>query len=69
MVLEKSFQRTIIFIILNSMKNPLTLSKEGAKVKRLKHSTLKWKKRQEAIRKASDNGRCWWIEQYLKNVL
>jgi|TARA_R100001509_G_scaffold164358_1_gene141628 hypothetical protein len=30
-------------------------------------STLRGKDIKKAILKASDNGRCWWIEQYLRN--
>ena len=31
-------------------------------------STLRGKEVRKAILKASDNGRCWWIEQYLRNA-
>ena len=31
-------------------------------------STLRGKSVKKAILKASDNGRCWWIEQYLRNA-
>tara|TARA_R100000808_G_scaffold22893_1_gene50178 strand:+ start:584 stop:739 length:156 start_codon:yes stop_codon:yes gene_type:complete len=48
------------------MDKPLTLEKEGARVETGTRSYRKWKKRQEAIKEASGNGRCWWIEQYLK---
>ncbi len=30
-------------------------------------STLRGEDIRKAILKASDNGRCWWIEQYLRN--
>jgi hypothetical protein len=51
------------------MEETLTLQKEGVKVETETRSYRKWKKRQAAIAKASDNGRCWWIEQYLKAKL
>ena len=53
-------------LYITSMEEPLTLEMEGAEVETETRSYRKWKKRQAAIKKASDNGRCWWIEQYLK---
>ena len=47
---------------------PLTLEREGAKVKSEGHSSKMWRKRIAAIKKASGDGRCWWIEQYLRGV-
>ena len=66
---EKIFEITIKFFYINTMEKPLTLNKEEAEVKKPARSAENWKKRQEAIRIASDNGRLWWIEQYLQNVL
>ena len=37
-------------------------------VENKKRSTIKQRKVKKAILEASDNGRCWWIEQYLRNV-
>jgi len=51
------------------INEPLTLEREGARVKNDGHSSRMWKKRLKAIRKASGNGRCWWIEQYLRHTL
>tara|TARA_R100000808_G_C2008443_1_gene62129 strand:- start:262 stop:420 length:159 start_codon:yes stop_codon:yes gene_type:complete len=51
------------------IEEPLTLKKEGARVKSDGHSSKLWKKRLEAIKKASGNGRCWWIEDYLRRTL
>ena len=48
---------------------PLTLEREGAKVKSEGHSSKMWRKRIAAIKKASGDGRCWWIEQYLRHRL
>ena len=42
---------------------------EGAKATKSTHSSKKWKKIKEAVNKASDNGRCWWIEKYLRGTL
>ena len=52
-----------------AMEKPLTLEKEGEKVDSKKRSKLKWRKIQAAIAEASDNGRIWWVEQYLRNTL
>ena len=51
---------------ITGMEKPLTLEREGARVETGTRSYRKWKKRQQAIKEASGNGRCWWIEQYLK---
>tara|TARA_R100001015_G_C4575225_1_gene132629 strand:+ start:232 stop:387 length:156 start_codon:yes stop_codon:yes gene_type:complete len=51
------------------MKKPLAYHREGAKVENGTRSYRKWKKRQAAIAEACGNGRCWWIEQYLKSKL
>ena len=51
------------------MKKPLAYDREGAEVEYGTRSYRKWKKRQAAIAKACGNGRCWWIEQYLKAKL
>jgi hypothetical protein len=56
-------------LYITGMEETLTLQKEGVKVETETRSYRKWKKRQAAIAKASDNGRCWWIEQYLKAKL
>ena len=37
-------------------------------VKNKARSTLRQKEIKKAILEASDNGRCWWIEQYLRNI-
>ena len=58
-----------MFSILTTMEDTLTLKKEGAKVKKIKHSSKRWIKIKNAIDKASGNGRCWWIEQYLRKTL
>ena len=50
------------------MKQPLN-HKEGAKARKSRHSSKKWIRIKKAIDKASDNGRCWWIEQYLRDRL
>lgn len=42
---------------------------EGAKAKKSTHSSKRWIRIKKAIDKASDNGRCWWIEQYLRKTL
>ena len=51
------------------MNDTLTLKREGARVKKPSRSYYRCKKVQKAIAKASDNGRCWWIEQYLKKTI
>lgn len=58
-----------MFGILRTMEDTLTLIKEGAKVKKTTHSSKRWIKVKNAIDKASGNGRCWWIEQYLRKTL
>ena len=37
-------------------------------VKNKARSTLRQRGVKKAILEASDNGRCWWIEQYLRNA-
>ena len=54
---------------IKGMEEPLTLNREEVEVKTEKRSKIKWRKIQDAIAEASDNGRCWWIEQYLRNIL
>ena len=51
------------------MKNKPFNLREGAKGKNHKHSSERWKKIKNAIDEASDNGRLWWIEQYLRNKI
>ena len=58
-----------MFIILTAMEDTLTLKREGAKVQRSTPSSKRWVMIKDAIDKASGNGRCWWIEQYLRKTL
>jgi hypothetical protein len=51
------------------MNEPLILEKEGAEVENRNRSYLRYKKIKDVVDKASDNGRCWWIAQYLRNTL
>ena len=41
----------------------------GGKVKKSTHSSKRWQKIKKAIDKASNGGKCWWIEQYLRKTL
>tara|TARA_R100000458_G_scaffold58797_1_gene67636 strand:- start:2742 stop:2894 length:153 start_codon:yes stop_codon:yes gene_type:complete len=50
------------------MKEPIA-QLGGGKVKKRTHSSKRWLKTKKAIDKASDGGRCWWIEQYLRKTL
>ena len=56
-------------LYITSMNESLTLEREGAEINPKTRSSRKWNKRQEAIAEASGYGRCWWIEQYLKNKI
>ena len=64
--LEKNYK---LYYIIVMIEEPLTLKREGAKVKAEGHSSKMWKKRLAAIKKASGDGRCWWIAQYLRHTL
>tara|TARA_R100000808_G_C2019329_1_gene68271 strand:+ start:199 stop:501 length:303 start_codon:yes stop_codon:yes gene_type:complete len=55
-------------IYLTTMKKPLN-SLGGGKGKKQTHSSKRWQKTKKAIDKASDSGRLWWIEQYLRKTL
>tara|TARA_Y100000004_G_scaffold66817_1_gene74904 strand:+ start:284 stop:445 length:162 start_codon:yes stop_codon:yes gene_type:complete len=51
------------------MNIPIAKTGEEAMVKKETRSYKRYKKYEKAINKASGNGRCWWIEQYLKNTI
>tara|TARA_R100000781_G_scaffold90102_2_gene55611 strand:+ start:2346 stop:2507 length:162 start_codon:yes stop_codon:yes gene_type:complete len=51
------------------MNDTLVTTRGEAKEKEATRSYMRCKKVQKAIAKASNNGRCWWIEQYLKNSI
>jgi hypothetical protein len=51
------------------MNETLTLEREGAKVKKRTRSYIRYKKVEKAIADATDNGRCWWLEIYLRNTI
>ena len=55
--------------IKSTMNIPIAKTGEEAMVKKETRSYKRYKKYEKAIRKASGNGRCWWIEQYLKNTI
>ena len=55
-------------IYLTTMNKPLNQS-GGGKGKKPTHSSKRWLKIKKAIDTASDGGRCWWIEQYLRKTL
>ena len=68
-ITEKSWKELPYSIYLTTMKKTPLNQTEGAKAKKSRHSSKRWIKIKEAIDKASDNGRCWWIEQYLRKTL
>ena len=51
------------------MEETLVTFREGAKGKNRSRSYKRYKKVEEAINKATNNGKCWWLEQYLKNTI
>lgn len=55
--------------IKTTMEETLATKREGAEVKNRTRSYIRYKKYAEAIHKASGEGRCWWIAEYLKHTL
>ena len=51
------------------MDTPIAKTRGEAKVKNTTRSYNRYKKIEKAIHDASDGGRCWWIERYLKHSL
>ena len=51
------------------MEETLVTKREGAKGRKRNRSYRRYKKAEEAINKATNNGKCWWLAKYLKHTI
>tara|TARA_R100001594_G_scaffold110311_1_gene145049 strand:+ start:391 stop:552 length:162 start_codon:yes stop_codon:yes gene_type:complete len=51
------------------MEETLVTKREGARDRNKKRSYRRYKKVEDAINKATNNGKCWWLAKYLKHTI
>ena len=66
---RKNLEKKSKWLYITVMEETLVTKREGAKGRNRSRSYRRYKKAEEAINKATNNGKCWWLAKYLKHTI